>query len=665
MSTTPLLDGWQPPQGAGKPVAVFATTFVLDPTFFEADCLGRFLSLTNQDEGAGSSLDLLAQLEREDALGEPQVTVLADRSTAAERTSLRWDLLHCTVKNALLHSKVAILMWENATRVLIGSANLTPAGYRRQIEIGITADLDPHCLLPPQVLRELADELDSYLDLIPGADRAISPVTRSRAALAEFRSRVRNLETTARPPSAVKVALAPTNLDDSPLARWEQVWQGPKPLRASQMSPFWDADDTALKEIAAQLTGLPKSSRGHSAATVPGYDGAFPLPPYLAGAIDTYRLKQSDDEARPLHAKCLLLSSDTWIAALVGSSNHTRAGLGLIPSPHRELNVWLGASLKSREGKALAKLIPTAERISVGDHEPAFDDEDEQPQLSLPLFFEFCQLRKSEMGDGWQLDLHFNPVSPLDGWCVATTSDTELLSSAQWLDAGRPASITRDLPPGEVPSFITVRWSDGAVSWTVLVDDPHLLPPGPAVADLTARQLFAALATGKSITSAAEDHLRDLLAAEVTGVGRLDPLLRHDDPRSLMREGRALSAALLNMQRRLAYPAPTVDAVKARLAGPLGPGALAAKVVESIAAHEESEAGGLFKLAELAMAVGRADWASCLARLDSHDASLARTALGESVDEIARRILDLVAGPHDITEYARRAVKEARACLGN
>ena len=154
-------------------------------------------------------------------------------------------------------------------------------------------------------------------------------------------------------------------------------------------------------------------------------------------------------------------------------------------------------------------------------------------------------------------------------------------------------------------------------------------------------------------------------AGEAAGVGKLDPLLRFDDPRSLLREGRALSAALLNMQRQLTRPTPTVDAMKARLARPLGPTALATKIVESVTAQADSKAGGLFKLGELALAVGRADWATCLSRLSPHDAALARLAIDQSLDEIGDQLALLVTGPEDITEYARRAVKEARACLGN
>lgn len=158
-----LLDRWQPPPGAGAPIAVFAATFALEADFVDRDCLSRFLSVTGVDESTdgGTSRtvdDIVARIELEDLLGGVTVSVLADRSSVQARSTLRWDLLPCSVPNGLLHSKVAVLMWEHSTRVLIGSANLTSAGYRKQVEMMLSIDLGPECLLSRTDLIELADE---------------------------------------------------------------------------------------------------------------------------------------------------------------------------------------------------------------------------------------------------------------------------------------------------------------------------------------------------------------------------------------------------------------------------------------------------------------------------------------------------------------------------
>ena len=148
MSEVRLLDHWSPPDGAGDAVAALATTFTFSADFFAQDCLSRFLQLsTVSDEGDEFSV-IAALLEEEDRLNDAQVTVLIDRSSPAEKRNLRWDVLPVGIGTGLLHAKVAILMWERATRVIIGSANLTEAGYRRQVEAAVALDLDADCGIP-------------------------------------------------------------------------------------------------------------------------------------------------------------------------------------------------------------------------------------------------------------------------------------------------------------------------------------------------------------------------------------------------------------------------------------------------------------------------------------------------------------------------------------
>ena len=324
MKPTPLLEMWQKPDGAGDPVAVLATTFTLDPDFFERNCLARFLALESINEGSGSAEDLVARLELEEGLRAPMVTVLADRSAHAERSSLRWDLLHCQVNTGLLHSKVAVLLWEHATRVIVGSANLTAAGYRHNIELAMAADLGPACLFPNQVLTAIADELGSYLDLVPGLAPDVPARRQASRILQQFRARI-STQTASR--TRVMVAHAPSNDRARPLAALPQVWNGPQPLEATQVSPFWDANDpTVLTAVSKLLTGRPAADRRHRVAVTIGPGGEISFPPERRTEVDqVVQLGPLDANIRPLHAKALVVQSSQWIAALIGSSNHTIA----------------------------------------------------------------------------------------------------------------------------------------------------------------------------------------------------------------------------------------------------------------------------------------------------------------------------------------------------
>lgn len=316
MKPSPLLDFWQKPNNAGEPVALFATTFALEPDFFEQNCLARFLEVSSVNEDTGSVDDIVASVELHELLQKTKVTVLADRSAPVQRTSLLWDLLGCKVEGALLHAKVAVLLWENATRVILGSMNLTSAGYRRQIELGLAADLGSDCLFSQDVLRGIQRELASYLQLVPGYN-ATSPVfARASETLEMFDRRV-NDQRDAK--STVRITFAPTNATEKPLDRLGEVWVGGQPLIATHLSPFWDAkDQTVLESVKKQLTGRPANKRSHRVAVVLGPRGQSSFPGHLAEKIDSVQeLKPLDTEIRTLHAKCLLLESNTWIAALV------------------------------------------------------------------------------------------------------------------------------------------------------------------------------------------------------------------------------------------------------------------------------------------------------------------------------------------------------------
>ena len=68
MKPTPLLDFWQKPADAGEPVALLATTYALEPDFFEQNCLARFLEVSSVNEETKSVDDIVAAVELHESL---------------------------------------------------------------------------------------------------------------------------------------------------------------------------------------------------------------------------------------------------------------------------------------------------------------------------------------------------------------------------------------------------------------------------------------------------------------------------------------------------------------------------------------------------------------------------------------------------------------------
>ncbi len=520
---------------------MLATTFALDPDFFEQSCLARFLEVSSVNEDTGSVEDIVAAVELHELLQNTPVTVLADRSAPVQRTSLLWDLLSCRVDGGLLHAKVAVLVWENATRVILSSANLTAAGYRRQIELGLAADLGPGCLFPPEVLTGIADELDSYLRLVPGFDAAAPVFARATITLGLLRDRISGQQAQR---AAVRVVFAPTNATTRPLDQLGAVWSGPQPLHATHLSPFWDSkDNAALAATHDLLVGRPAKSRSQHVAVVLGPRGETSFSQYLAGGVSSVQqLKALDQETRTLHAKCLLIESDQWVAALVGSSNHTRAGLGLTSRRHREMNVWLGAFKSSKEGRALLDLIQLGKAVPADADEVEPKDDDEEPTTPLPSCFGLCRVSRNADDAAWELHLGIEMTNDMpQDWSVSLTGEWPALTRQQWISQDARATSVLRLEQDALPMYVLVQWDDVEVPWAVVVDDRHGLPPGPKLASLHAQQLLDALATGRSLAQVLRDELERTAASGAMQGINLDPLKRFEVEGFATAQGTCLS----------------------------------------------------------------------------------------------------------------------------
>jgi hypothetical protein len=665
MSGAKLLDHWSPPDGAGPPIACLATTFTFEADFFAQDCLSRFLSLSTIAGEGDHISSIAAALEEEDRLSETQVSVLVDWSSPAEKRNLRWDILPVAVPGGLLHAKVVVLLWERSARIVLLSANLTSAGYRRQVELAMAIDLEEGCQVQRSVLNDFISELRHLTGLIPGSTS--EPKRRAMATIDQLEARVEALKLSNAVSRVLRLAVAPARPSVSPLDRLADVWRGGKPLWATALSPFWDDQipASAVAAIRKRLTGLPASSRTVTlVAAIDPFSGTVQAPLSLAsqGGSHVVAFDPPDTELRSLHAKLILFESEEWLAALIGSSNATEAGLGLNPGRgHHELNIWLGCPSGSKLAKHLRALSRAGERIEIDDAPwESIRDDDEPTAPVLPTAFLSCTI---DAGRLRRVRLELNPGGLPPWWEVQTPSGRELLTSESWRTSGSSSIVFVDLPDEVLPAYLLVRWDaegeSNQATWTANVEDRSALPLPAELRELPPDLLLDALASTRPLPFALERELRRReRAGQEERHLELDPLRRFDDTGLLLQRARHLSLALWRLQERLGRPASSLDAVHWRLHGVFGPLAIADSLVRAAREQPTLPGEAHFRLAEVALTVSAVDWSRVAVDLDLR---AVRKLVADALTDLEERRQDLPPAPDAAVDaYVRDAVEAAR-----
>ncbi len=583
----PLLpvDLWRAPAGAGPPVGCVATSFAFESQFFEQECLPPFLGVDRPGEdsaGGDAAAELESLLLMEDALARAPVTVLVDRSCDdLRRSSLLWDLYPVKVAGGYLHTKVAVLVWSSKARIILGSANLTSAGYHRNLELisstDIGADATPGWTndVASEVISEISDLLHELVpDGHPARDRAAGTLNTARNLLEDHPL----------PKSSGKVRVAAVASDGRrpALDGFARVWPKGKlpPSAATVLSPFWDdatlpAPNVAVNAIANRLSRygsirlavVPDPLEPSICRAPPSLLDLRPLGRDLEVRYFDAEEAEPDGAVRPVHAKAVVFEGADWVVAMVGSSNATTPGLGLRAASHRELNLWLGAPRSSPTGRALLQLITCGPQITTPEvMEPVPDEDELDPGVpELPRFFESAVLTSDDEGC-WVIELTFGPTSP-DEWSVAIGLTTLAKGTEP------PAGPVR-IPVADPPVQVTARWKSFGqlleAPWPVAAVDPSTVPT--QVPDVGVMQLLSLL-SGRSARPAGAKSTKPPKRPGTGGVDipvEVDPLKVHVDPSRLIPRVRSHARALARITAELAGPLVEPGTLERRLNGPLG-----------------------------------------------------------------------------------------------
>ena len=666
-----LLDLWSGEEAFGRPLGCVTTTFTFDAELFEEQCLARFLSIqSNPNETAKAYL-----VEREEKLSQCFACVLVDRAHVAPDRSLRWHLLPVTLPHGgVLHAKITLLVWEHCIRVLIGSANLTEPGYRRNQEVMAVLDFGPEDSPSPEILTECVTFLNRVRNLAPGSDRKESG---PQAALAEFLRAVQQRVSALPPAVRADAACALVSLfpgDKSVVEQLGDLWRWPAPVNAWVLSPFYDKGKQA-SETAARFATLLTTKGGRSLVfTGPGRH----LPDRIVEIDVPEVLKQSShpslehrfsvirerveiegkQEDRALHAKAVWLERDGHVIYMLGSSNFTAAGLGLHPGHNIELNIaYVIKDCTSQFGKLCVQSWPLQEELDNLDGVQFLADglADSAENADVPLLpraFGLALFCLDAQGGRLELEIEGKVVPVFE---VRTKDGDVLIDSPGWLRGGGSGLVVIPWVAKRPPSSLEVRWRDAergecAAHWIVNVADMSFLPAPEELGSLSLAELMEILTSARPMHEVVTRILdrrkkRPALGAPV----EVEPHKKVDTSQFLLRRMRRVAQALEGMRERLQQPVGSAEALRWRLHGPIGPMALANRL------SAEDPDGAAFMIAEVATTLRGVSWRPA--------GSLHRHAISVEVDKTVQALHELAIrapAPANLALYVGAAFEELR-----
>lgn len=634
-----MLELWRPPPHAGDPVGCLATTFTFAPGLFDEQCLARFLEI----ESEPNREDLAFLLERESRLGGVYAGVLVDHTQAGVEHSLRWDVLPVRIPHRRQHAKVSILAWTSHVRVIVASANLTEQGYRANHEVAVPLDLTPES----GNFETLAAGLDfcrALLAFVPGPATALPSVQRAERFIGRVRQQTRTWKSEGRRghvrqalvctlPSSGRGAPARSSLTEAiQLCRA----RGGSPDEVWVASPFFDDDERARDVTATLCKSLARSADRAVWFCVPAIrDEAAPVPrlaapralfdtpaKYNTGvSIELLPDRDADRNARPWHAKMIAFWADRYSALMVGSSNFTSAGLGIRARRNAEANLLTVVDHVefSRDRGALEDIWPEMEEVpdpEVAEWIGGVPDHDEEELAATPPAPPGFLSAVFHAGTPSRITLHLDAESLPESWSVTAggRETTALLSSAEWVDQGRPAAADLPWTAPQPPEKLLVRWAEFEAFLPLNVEDPHQLPPPSQLEYMTADDMLGILAAADP-SAAFRAWAKRLERSDVfdddldaaTPVD-LDPLRRFDLQATFLHRIRRRARVLAQMRANLQRPVWRHQALEWRLRGLVGVQAVADRLARDVAGTNGQPDEALLTLADFLIVLREVDY---------------------------------------------------------
>ena len=653
-----MLELWRPPVGAGEAIGCLATTFTFQPGLFEEQCLARFLQVDSDPQRE----ELAYLLEREANLGKAYAGVLVDRAQSGVEHSMRWDVLPVRIPNGKQHAKLSLLAWENCVRVVVSSANLTEQGYRSNQEVTIAVDSIPNGI-ERTIVSDAIRFLQSLIDFVPSGDGGSPQKERSIAFLSQVAAHTKDWIKLPIDPSArqLLVATLPRNVQrtEEPRSALAETLQACSKSGAPEeiwiASPFFDVGNTEDVTTETLCKSLARGRTRSVYFAVPSLDLSGTEAPRLAapksllhtskkfvGHVAFEILPRADVEGneRPWHAKMLALrryNDDSGYSALmIGSSNFTKAGMGINGVANAEINLLTIAKLgdKSKMAKQLEQVWPEMEQVVNLSEDllqgPAkeLDEEEQSCSSHVPLGFVAVTFRSGECS---KLIIDLDPAFLPTEWLCQSLPASGLftLTNEQWQNQGCKTRIESDWPQLSPPVRLLVRWAsnDGKSCEGFLpinVDNPGDLPAPIEIRNMSSDDLLMILAAsdpGAALRVWAARKVspdtgfdEDLDSANTAD---LDPLRNYALANTFLHRIRNRARVFARLKQHVERPVRTKQALLWRLEGFIGVRVLAERLCSEAMANADNTQEALLSLIDFTILLREVNYAGEAGALSS------------------------------------------------
>lgn len=685
-----LINQLSPDPSLGRLMGILATTYEMQPEFFETDFLPTVLGL-----GAWDDRNWTSRIALEKHLAELEsASVLMDaRPYRGRPRSLRVEVLPVPLTNGrLLHAKVLLSVYENAVRLIVGSANLTEPGYRRNREVV--------AVLTASASRPVEAKLIS--EAILGLKELLSP----------WQS-----ENVVELCQAAEDRLSQWKKDDAESQQWFAWSGGSTPLwkqflnlwpqkeqvgKITIVSPFWSEEQPTgpvtrfISELRssgclaehAELHLLTEAAPDKQSTYKPRLPETFhDFDPTAIGvrafavAVDPrvppeeVSMGEEFIGSRALHAKVVLLEGDQTYLAYLGSANFTNRGWGFLPQA-AAANIEAGIILRAHgeDGTVLRSLIPqtTGDAVSLsGAAAGKLAVPDPSPdELPWPFFLREVRLSPVSASDNvLELVVLIDIVTSAGAWELAfVSSEGQVAETLLRKGAGEATQSEYRLSLTEKQLSKLLRDQEVFVSWwdcsegrpfpiNVAADARTLLPISPSSGQPAEQSLIAYYQGRITWEDLFPDPSDDDTSGsrDATDVG----LERNvDTSRIQSYVVREFVEALKGINDDLKAAAKSTKAcMRLALLGTVSPIALARRVLDAADRSERSPTAAGFQLVEIL---------GCLDAALRHETSPAflddwRTLVNEAAAIVAKMVNDLENRfPDELSREFRRYAKTVR-----